>query len=174
MQVIKKRTLFTGRIFDISRIILKDKDGNKSIRETVVHPGAVAIVPLISEDRIILVRQYRYPARRYLWELPAGTLDKKESPFSCAKRELLEETGFLAKRIRKIAEFYTCPGFCTEKMYLFVAEKLKFISQKLDSDEKIVSRIFNCHQIRHLLGKNKIMDAKTIIGLNLWQQQKRT
>ncbi|MDI6786940.1 MAG: NUDIX hydrolase [Planctomycetota bacterium] len=163
------RRIYRGKIFDIYRTELKDK----SIRETVVHPGAVAVLPLVSSDEVVLVRQYRYPARKYLWELPAGTLKKNEPTDLCARRELQEETGFVAGKTRKIAVFYTCPGFCTEKMHLYVAEKLsRSTGQKLDPDEKITYNIFSRQEIVRLIKENKIKDAKSIIGLILWLQKK--
>ena len=172
MRVINNKVLFKGKIFSVFGTVLKDKNGNKFLRETVVHPGAVAIIPLIPPNKVILVRQYRYPTGKYLWELPAGTIDKNESSYSCARRELQEETGFSAGKMRKIIEFYTCPGFCTEKMYLYVAEKLKFMAQKLDADEKVEYKTFSRNNVKHLIKKNRIIDAKSLIGLILWLQKK--
>ncbi|MFH1232011.1 MAG: NUDIX hydrolase [Planctomycetota bacterium] len=97
---------------------------------------------------------------------------KTKSPYACARRELREETGFSAGKIRKIKEFYSCPGFCTEKLYLYVAEKLIFTAQKLDADEKVEYKIFASNEISHLIEKNKIMDAKSFVGLILWLQKK--
>ncbi|MFH0888058.1 MAG: NUDIX hydrolase [Planctomycetota bacterium] len=171
MQVISNKIVFKGKIFSVSKSVLKDTDG-RFIRETVVHPGASVIIPLISKNQVILVRQYRYPTGKYLWELPAGTIDKGESPYACARRELEEETGFSAGKIRKIKEFYSCPGFCTEKLYLYVAEKLIFTAQKLDADEKVKYKIFSSDEISYLIEKNKIKDAKSLIGLILWLQKK--
>ncbi|MBI5779434.1 MAG: NUDIX hydrolase [Planctomycetes bacterium] len=172
MRILSNKKIFAGRIIKLYKTHLKDPAGNEILRETVVHPGAVAIIPLISKNKIILVRQFRYAAGRYLWELPAGTLGKRELPLACAKRELEEETGFLAGRLKKIMEFYTCPGFCTEKMRLYLAENLRPTAQKLDPDEKITYKIFNRSEIRHLVKSNGITDAKSLIGLILWLQKK--
>jgi|SRR3989339_1807836 len=172
MQILDNKKVYSGRVFSLYKTHLKDNEGLKIFRETVVHPGAVAIIPLISKNKIILVRQYRYAAGQHIWELPAGTLNPNESPLVCAKRELEEETGFVAGRIKMITHFYTCPGFCTEKMHLFIAEKLQATAQKLDPDEKITYKIFNRSEIRHLAAKNKINDAKSLIGLILWLQRK--
>ena len=172
MQILSNKKVYSGKVFNLYKTCLKDDDGSKMLRETVIHPGAVAIIPLISKDRVVLVRQYRYATGRYLWELPAGTLGKNESPLSCAKRELEEETGFVAVRTKKIMEFYTCPGFCTEKMHLYLAENLRPTTQKLDPDEKITYKTFSRPEIRHLVESNKIIDAKSLIGLILWLQKK--
>lgn len=172
MRILSNKKVYSGKVFNLYKTILQDADGSKMLRETVVHPGAVAIIPLISKDKVVLVRQYRYATVRYLWELPAGTLDRNEPPLSCAKRELEEETGFVAGRIKKIMKFYTCPGFCTETMHLYLAKNLRPTAQKLDPDEKIEYKIFSRPEIRHLVESNKIIDAKSLIGLILWLQKK--
>jgi ADP-ribose pyrophosphatase len=171
MQVISNKIVFKGKVFSVSQAIFKDSDGY-FIRDTVIHPGAAVIIPVFSRNEVILVRQYRYPTRKYLWELPAGTLNKNESPCDCARRELREETGFRSGRIRKIKEFYSCPGFCTEKLYLYFAEELIFTDQKLDGDEKVEYKIFSRNEINRLIENNKIMDAKSLVGLILWLQKK--
>jgi len=173
MQILKERVLLKGKIFYVTDSVLKDKCGKEFSRQTVVHPGAVAIIPQISKDKIILVRQYRFPTRRYLWELPAGTLDKGEAVYACAKRELREETGCVAGQLRKIAEFYTCPGFCTEKIHLFIAHCRQTAAQKLDPDEQITCKIFTRRQIKGLLKAKKIIDAKSLIGLMIWLQPEK-
>lgn len=165
------KTVYRGRIFNITRTRLTNPDTHKPYwRETVVHPGAVAIVPLIGVDRIVLVRQFRYPTGRALWEIPAGTLNKNESPLACARRELLEETGFAARTIKKVMRFYSAPGFCTEKIHLYAArlDPSKHSPLELDADEQIRYRIFRRSAIAGLLKTNRIIDAKSIIGLMWW------
>jgi len=172
MRILSNKKLYSGKIINLYKTRLKDPAGNEILRETVVHPGAVAIIPLISKDKVILVRQYRYATGRYIWELPAGTLGRREPPLACAKRELEEETGFVPGRLKKIMQFYTCPGFCTEKMHLYLAQNLRPTAQKLDPDEKITYKAFSRPEIRHLVASNKIIDAKSLIGLILWLQKK--
>jgi len=172
MRILSNKKVYSGKVFNLYKTRLKDNDGSTMLRETVVHPGAAAIIPLISKDKVILVRQYRYATGRHIWELPAGTIGRREPPRACAKRELEEETGFVAGRIKKIMEFYTCPGFCTEKMHLYLAENLRPTAQKLDPDEKIEYKTFSRPEIRHLVASNKITDAKSLIGLILWLQKK--
>lgn len=172
MRILSNKKLYSGKIINLYKTRLKDPAGNEILRETVVHPGAVVITPLISKDQVILVRQYRYATGRYIWELPAGTLGRREPPLACAKRELEEETGFVPGRLKKIMQFYTCPGFCTEKMHLYLAQNLRPTAQKLDPDEKITYKTFSRPEIRHLVESNKIIDAKSLIGLILWLQKK--
>ncbi|MEW6026677.1 MAG: NUDIX hydrolase [Planctomycetota bacterium] len=172
VQIVTNKKVFAGRVINLYQTLLKDPAGNKISRETVVHPGAVTVIPLVSNTKVILVRQYRYAAGQYLWELPAGTLGKGEAPLACAKRELQEETGFVPGRLKKLMVFYTCPGFCTEKMHLYLAENLKPGAQKLDPDEKITYKTFSRREIRRLVKTNKIIDAKSLIGLILWLQKK--
>lgn len=167
-RVKQTRRIYQGRIFDIvkSRLVLSH---NRAVwREVVVHQGAATLLPLLPGNRIILVKQFRYPAKRYLWELPAGTIEQGETPLACARRELVEETGFSAQSIRKVTEFYTCPGFCTEKIHLYLARNLKPAKCKSDPDEDIKHRVFSRREIVKMLKHHKIIDAKTLIGLMLW------
>jgi len=164
------KTLYRGRIFDLAKTKLKLPSGRTAWRETVVHPGSAAIIPELPGGRVILVKQFRYPTRQYLWEIPAGTLDDGEKPRACATREIEEETGYRAKKVTKLAEFYTCPGFCTEKIYLYQARDLVKTKTKLDEDEIMSQKIFTRNQIKQLLNQGKIVDAKSLIGLSLWLQ----
>lgn len=171
---INTKNIYRGRIFDIVKTKLSAPDGKVFNRETVVHPGASAIVPLMGKDKVLLVNQFRYATGQMLWEIPAGTLYKNEPPFRCARRELEEETGFTAKTIKKATEFYSCPGFCTEKIHLYLAQGLSpgRNGAKQDADENIHCRIFSKPQIIRMLNNGKIKDAKSIIGLILWLQKK--
>lgn len=137
-------------------------------REVVEHNGSVAIIPMLNSKEIIMAKQYRYPIKKYTLELPAGTLEKNELPLKCAKRELEEETGYSAKTIKKIAEFYSAPGFCTEKMYLFIAKNLTKKKQMLEADEKIKIKKLKIHQALKFVKTGKIIDSKSIIGILLY------
>jgi len=145
-------------------------------RETVVHPGAAAIIPVLAGRQVVLVRQYRYATGQELWEIPAGTIDKGETPLDCARRELAEETGFRARSFKKLAKFYPCPGYSTERLHLYQATRLIRTATTPEPDplrngltnEISKVRIFNHHEVRQLLRTGRIQDGKTLIGLMLW------
>lgn len=177
IRIKQSQPIYRGRIFNLTRTKLVLPSGRVTWRETVVHPGSATIIPELPGKRVILVKQFRYPTRQYLWELPAGTLDNGEKPRACAVREIEEETGYRAKKMIKLAEFYTCPGFCTEKIYLYLARDLVKTQTNLDEDEIMSHKIFTRSQIRQLIRpawpagrRHRIVDAKTLIGLNQWLQ----
>lgn len=125
----------------------------------------MAIVPILG-GKVLLVRQYRAPIGQELWELPAGTLEPGEEPLECAKRELEEETGYLAREWRKLAEFFTTPGFCDERMTLFLARGLEpAAGPRPAEDESLKVREFTLAELEQMLLRGELEDAKTIIGL---------
>ena len=124
--------------------------------------------------RILLVRQYRLPARTYLWELPAGKLDKGETPLQAAKRELMEETGYHAKKWKKLASFYPSPGYVAEKMTIFLATELAAGQAKPMEDERIETRWFTRQEIEAGIRSGKIVDGKTMIGYFNWKWRMRS
>lgn len=127
----------------------------------------MAIVPFLDE-KVLLVRQHRAPIGKELWEIPAGTVETGESPLECAKRELEEETGYRAREWRKLAEFYTTPGFCDERMTLFLAQGLEPVAEgKRGEDEFLRAREFELGEIEAMLRRGDLEDAKTIIGFIL-------
>jgi ADP-ribose pyrophosphatase len=140
-------------------------NGRTTRVEMVDHPGAVLIVPFRSADEIILLRQYRVVFREYLYELPAGTLEKKESIVACARRELREETGLSAQKIRRLGKIYLVPGYSNEVIYIFVAENLVANPAPPDADEIIEAKTVRRRQVQDLFRRRKIIDAKTICAL---------
>lgn len=166
-QINKEKNSYLGRLLKVTTTRLTTK-GRSFWRETVVHPGAVAILPILSRDKVILVRQFRYATKRELWEIPAGTLDKGEKPLHCARRELEEETGYKAKIFTKLAAFYPCPGYSSEIIHLYQATQLIKTYAHPEMDEDITIKIFSRSEIRKLLDRRKFIDAKTIIGLMTW------
>jgi ADP-ribose pyrophosphatase len=169
-RVVENRRIYQGRLFEVRSARLTNSGGESFRRETVVHPGAAAIIPVLPGKRIILVRQYRYATGRELWEIPAGTLEKGERPLACARRELVEETGFRARTFKKLAEFYPCPGYSTERLHLYQATKLTRTPTDSvgEPDEILKVRIFNHYEVRQLLRLGRVQDGKTLIGLMLW------
>lgn len=167
-QTISAETIYRGKLLTVRKDQVRLENGRETIREVVVHPGAVAIVPLLPAGRVILVRQYRYAAGRALLELPAGTLDKPgESPAAAAARELGEETGYTATDYRELAAFFTAPGFCTEKITVYLATGLKPGAQDQMEDENITLETVPLADTPALIASGDIADAKTIAGLLL-------
>ena len=123
------------------------------------------MVPILPGGDVILVRQFRYPVQQDLLELPAGKIDPGETPESTARRELAEEVGFRAGVLEKLGEFYTTPGFCTEKLHLFMATDLSPTDEKGDDDEEIVVERFSLIELESFLYSGRLADAKTIIGI---------
>lgn len=167
-----ERTLTSHLIYDGRLIRLRVDEvelpgGRRTTREVVEARGAVGIVALDGEGRIVLVRQYRRPAERELWEIPAGTLEPGERPADCARRELAEETGFTAREIAPLAAFYTSPGFCNEWMYLFLARGLSRGRQAQEDDEAIRVALVPLTQALAMIRTGDICDAKTLAGLLL-------
>src|SRR5262245_1018322 len=130
-EFIDSKKVFTGRVFDITVDTVREAD-RTYIREVVHHPGSAVILPAFDDGTIGFVRQYRHPAVKYLLELPAGTLNDREPPEVGAARELEEELGVIAGRLEKLAEFFVSPGFCQEKMWIYLATDLVPTAQKLE------------------------------------------
>ncbi len=143
------------------------RNGRKAIRDTVQHPGAVAVLACTDREEILLVKQYRYPIGQVTWEIPAGKLEKGEDPALCAQRELTEETGFMAGHLQKLISFYTAPGFSNEIIHLFLAENLEEKEATPDPDEIIEYVKLPLAEAYKKIKNGEIIDAKTIIGI-LW------
>lgn len=133
--------------------------------ETIKHPGAALIVPFLSRDKIIMLRQLRPVIKSYIYELPAGTLGKGESPLSCARREIVEETGYAAGKFTLLGKIYPVPGYSTEKIAIYRAEGLVKKGREVELDEVIESRIFTRREVERLFKSGRIVDAKTICAL---------
>jgi ADP-ribose pyrophosphatase len=160
---IKSKAVHRGIIgfnFDTVRLI----NGKTATREYVVHPGASAILP-VTEDKIVLVQQFRYPVREALWELPAGKIKPGQSPLVCARAELAEETGYRAAKIKKLLTFYPASAFSDEALHIFIASGLKSGQTNPDEDEFLNTKLFPLKKAYEMVKKGQIKDAKTIIAL---------
>jgi len=167
-RVLHSERVFAGRLLNlrVDRVALPN--GRETTREVVEHPGAVAIVPLHDDGRVVLVRQYRHAVGRSLLEIPAGTLDQgEESAEAAAARELQEETGYRAARLTPLATFYPAPGFATERMTVFLATGLTDGDQSQMEDEIITVETVPLAELPALLARGEIADAKTLVGLLL-------
>lgn len=167
IKILKTKKVYQGNEIDIEMIDW-EFEGKKMKKEVVMFPNTVGILPFLGKDKIILVKQHRFPAKKELWEIPAGKLEENEEPEAGAKRELKEETGFLVAKLEKIAGFYVSPGYTTEYMNLFRAELGKRGSQALDDTEIIDNvKIFSFKEVLKMIREKKIIDGKTIIAVKL-------
>jgi ADP-ribose pyrophosphatase len=165
-EFLDSKRVFEGRVFNVTIDTVREGEETYT-REVVHHPGSAVILPVFDDGTIALVRQYRHPAVRYLLELPAGTLNDKERPEEGAARELEEELGLVAGKWEKLSEFFVSPGFCEEKMWLYLATDLSATAQRLEADEIIEVMRLPLDRALQMITDGEIEDAKTIIGLML-------
>ena len=170
MKIITSKQLLKTPIFTVSQDTALDPDGFEIKRAIIHHGGSAVIMPVDKKNRILLVKQYRLPAQQYMWELSAGRLDPGETPIQAARRELVEETGYHAKKWQKLAEFYASPGFLAEKMTIYLATKLTEGEKKPMEDERIETRWFTVRELDKAIESGKILDAKTQIGFLKWKR----
>jgi ADP-ribose pyrophosphatase len=164
------QVLYTGRIFRLDRDAVRFPDGSNAEMDIIRHPGASAIVPFMNDPQgenpqLLLLRQYRYAAGGYIYEVPAGRLDAGESPASCAVRELKEETGCTAERIEPLFTMFTTPGFTDEKIHVFMATGLTHGESAREADEFADVVIMTLAEALELIRVGEIMDAKTALSI---------
>lgn len=164
---VKSERVFDGALLKVRKDTVALPNGKEAVREWITHPGAAAVVPILDDGRIAMVRQYRYPVDKVTLEVPAGKLDQAEDPEVCVRRELREETGYEAKTIRKVAAILTTPGFSDERIHLYVAEGLAAGKQCPDEDEFIHVVKFTREEIAAMIRSGEIDDAKTMLALLL-------
>lgn len=165
-EVISSKKVYEGKVFDVNLDRIREGDVEYE-RDVVTHNGSAVIVPVFADETVALVRQYRHPAKKYLYEIAAGSLNKDENPESGARRELEEEIGVTAGKIELLSEFYVSPGFLSEKMFVFLATDLTETAQNLEADEILEIEKFTFEKVFEMIRANEIEDAKTIIGLIL-------
>lgn len=171
MKIISSREVYQCNLFRVTEDKAKDRKSGFEIRRSVVHHGGSAVMMAVdAKKRVLLVRQYRLPAGKDLWELPAGRLDPGEKPLQAAKRELIEETGYRARRWSKLASFFVSPGYVGERMTIFLATDLTAgVATPMD-DERIETRWFTRKELAAMIRNGKIEDAKTMVGFLMWQR----
>jgi ADP-ribose pyrophosphatase len=170
-KTIRKEKIFSGKVVQLYVEDVQLPNGKTSKREVIKHPGAVAIIPITKEGKLVLVRQYRKALERVLVEIPAGKLEKGEEPLATAQRELEEETGYRAQSMRHIVSFYTSPGFADELIHLYMAEGLEKLEDaaSLDEDEFVDILEVTLEEALEMLEKREIYDAKTAYALQYLQ-----
>jgi ADP-ribose pyrophosphatase len=169
---IDSRRLYTGRVISLDVDRVRFPDGSEGELEIIRHPGASAIVPFLGDataitPQVMLIRQYRYAASRYLYEIPAGRLDAGERPEQCARRELLEETGCTAAAMTFLTSMFTTPGFTDERIHLFMAERLVAGATRREADEFMEVEVMPLSQALEMVRGGEIEDSKTALGLLL-------
>src|SRR5215467_10114299 len=169
MKVLKKREVYKSKIFTVVEEEAKDQSGFKIDRAIVRHGGSAVMLAVDDRDRVLLVKQFRLPAEKDLWEIPAGRLDPGEKPLQTAKRELLEETGYSAKKWKKLAAYWPSPGYLSEKMHLFLATDLTEGKATPMDDERIEIQWFKKKELAKLIREGKIEDGKTLLAFLLWR-----
>ena len=164
-RVLKSDVMFAGRVFGVRRDRVREPGGILVTREVVTHNGSVVLLPVFPDGRILLVRQYRHAARQFLWELVAGRIEPDEAPLVGARRELLEETGYTARRYRKLLDVFPTPGFVSERMLVYLAEGLRPGTAQPESDERITTRKFTPAALERMMRRGTLRDGKSIAGI---------
>jgi ADP-ribose pyrophosphatase len=165
-ETISSETVFQGKVFDVRLDRIAPPSGAAARVDMVVHPGAVAMLPIDDEGRMHFVRQYRHPIGRVLLEIPAGTLEPGEDPRSCAVRECEEEIGYSPGKLTLLGQIYLAPGYSSEQIHLFLARDLRSKKRPADADEDLQVEVLSHAQVQSLLQEDQIQDAKTLIALS--------
>ena len=161
------KTIHKGKVFTLALDNITLPNGVTTGIDIIRHPGASAMVPMLNKNTVLLIKQYRYAAGDFIWEIPAGTLNPGESPLECAKRELVEETGYSADKLEKLTEIVPVPGYSDERIHLYLATGLVKAVQNLDKDEILNVHEINMDDALKMIAKGEIIDSKTISGLYL-------
>ena len=164
-------SIYRARIFELKEVTMRAPDGHCFRHDVVFHPGAAVIVPVLKGNRFVLIKQYRTAVGHVIWEFPAGTLEAGEAPLACAKREIVEETGFHARKWQKLVSFYPAPGISTEFMHIFLASDLIPKQIELDKDEFIETEIVPFRRLQKMILDGTIVDAKTMLGFFYYCQK---
>ncbi|MDE5052072.1 NUDIX hydrolase [Niallia taxi] len=170
-KTISTKEIFKGRIISLQVDEVLLPNGNTSTREIIKHPGAVAVIAITEDDKLVVVEQYRKAFEKAIIEIPAGKLEKDEEPAVCASRELEEETGYGCKNLEHITSFYTSPGFADELVHIYLAKGLykKEDAAGLDEDEFVNLMEISLEEALVLIKEQKILDAKTMYAVQYWQ-----
>ncbi len=173
MKIISSKQVYDCGLFRVTEDVAVEPKTKFEIKRSIVrHAGSAVILAVDDKKRVLLVRQYRLPAEKYLWELPAGRLDPGENVLQACKRELKEETGYTARKWSKLASFFVSPGFVQERMTIYLAEDLQAGEATPMEDERIDAKWFKRKEIAEMIDEAKIEDAKTMVGYLTWRKKK--
>lgn len=164
-KILKSRMIHRGKVFGVRRDEVLEPGGVRATREVITHPGSVVVLPVLKDGRILMIRQYRHATRQYLWELVAGRIDEGETVKEAAARELKEETGYAATRFSEFLDVFPTPGFLEERMHILLAKGLTKGEAKPEADEKIISHLYRVKELKHMIQRGKLKDAKSIAGI---------
>ena len=164
-RILSSEMVYQGRVFGLRRDEVEEPSGLRTKREVITHPGSVVVLPVLPDGKIVMIRQYRHATRQYLWELVAGRKEPEETPKQGAARELLEETGYRAKRFKVFLDVFPTPGFLEERMYLLLAEGLTAGEAQPEEDEKIEVRAYKLKELKQMIKNGRLRDAKSIAGI---------
>lgn len=162
-----REVIYQGKVFDFYREEATLPNGKKMMAEFIHHPGSSGVIPLMDENSVVLIRQYRPILKDFIWEIPSGTMLPGEDPLTCAKRELEEECGFLGRRFEKLGEILVAPWYSDERTHLFLAKELTPCEQRLDEDEILTTHIISFDQAMKMVEEGEIQDSTTMIGLQV-------
>jgi len=165
VRILSSSLVYEGKAVSVKKEEVELPSGKRIYRETVLHRGASAIIPVMDNGDIIFVRQYRHPIGEYILEIPAGTLKEGEDPEACARRELEEETGYRAGELIHLLTIYPSPGYSSERLHLYLARKLEKGNQNLEADEDISITFLSLEDALEAIRERRIRDAKTIVGI---------
>lgn len=164
-RVLRSKMMFRGPVFGVRRDGVVEPGGVEVTRDVVTHSGSVVVLPVFSDGSILLIRQYRHAVGCFLWELVAGRMERGESVHAAARRELLEETGYRARRLRKMLDVFPTPGFVSERMVILCAEGLTPGAARPEADERIAVRKFSVRQLEGMMRTGTLRDGKSIAGI---------
>ena len=170
-KTVKVDSIFKGNVINVDVEHVELPNGKMTTREVVRHPGAVAVIAFTPANRLIAVRQFRKPLDKMIIEIPAGKLERGEDPLACAKRELLEETGYTADSMKFVTSFYTSPGFADEFLHIYEAEGLTAGDAQPDADEFVDLLELDLDEATQSIQNGQIIDAKTIVAVYYWQNK---
>lgn len=169
-EVKSSEIIYKGKIFNLERDIITLPNGRETVRETIRHGGAAAMIPVDKDGKIIFVRQYRHSARKEVLEIPAGTIEKGENPYDCAIREIQEETSYKAGKMTFLLKMYSAIGFCSEVIYIYLAENLEKGNFNMDDDEFITNERYTIEESIELIHNGVICDSKTITAIFAYKE----